>query len=167
MGTHLHSCGRLRRKLFGKYNLLLLWGIRNRKWSLLYRWSLLRNYMQNRRGNMPTEAGPSYFFYCRLYHAYTVYYCNILLFSKKPSGFTGPSTSTIVTSITINGQLNNVQRVGNVVPVTEFGRCDRSRFEVVNPGSVPVPAICGENSGEHSMSFIPRLPGWHYFRFIK
>lgn len=36
------------------------------------------------------------------------------------------------------------------MPVTAFGRCDQGRFEVVNPGSIPVPVICGENSGEHS-----------------
>ena len=53
-----------------------------------------------------------------------------------------------MTGFTVNGQLNDEP---NNAPVTAFGRCDQGRFEVVNPGSVPVPLICGENSGEHSM----------------
>ena len=114
--------------------------------------------MQNRRGNMPTEAGFSFLFNNRS-RATRLSCARHAL--KKQSWFAGPSTSTVVTGFTVNGQLNDEP---SNVPVTAFGRCDRGRFEVVNPGSVPVPVICGENSGEHStycMSFSRPWPQFY------
>ena len=90
---------------------------------------------------MPTETGLPYLFNDRFCHLLYV------ICFQEQSGFSGPSTSTVVASFTVNGQLNDEP---NNVPVTTFGQCDRVRFEVVNPGSIPVPIICGENSGEHS-----------------
>ena len=56
----------------------------------------------------------------------------------------GPSTATVTTSSTVNGN------PGVGVPVTLQTRCLTDTFSVTNPGGITPPEICGINTGEHS-----------------
>ncbi|XP_059087694.1 uncharacterized protein LOC131884073 isoform X2 [Tigriopus californicus] len=59
---------------------------------------------------------------------------------------TGPSTSTVSTSKTLNGQ-----QVGSTVGVasTQATQCLTDSFSVTNPNGVSPSVICGTNTGEH------------------
>ena len=61
---------------------------------------------------------------------------------------TGPSTLTTSTVKIISGVV-----AGDGKEASGASQCSTDLFSVTNPGGSTPPAICGTNTGEHSMSY--------------
>ena len=65
----------------------------------------------------------------------------------------GPTEDTSRIGNLLNGMLINDDQMidpANSKIVAGSTRCTTDRFHVTNPGGLPPPTICGQNTGEHS-----------------